>query len=254
MPDPYVDTPRAPGTARPARAEAMPRFRPQPSVGGTGRIASTRRICIPTPDVSAGLPGTLTIPDPVHGCIIFAHGSGSNRLSPRNMAVSRALLDAGFATLLFDLLTPSEASDRTKVFDIARLSKRMTCALDWVRAQPGLRSLPKGLYGASTGAAAAIRVAADQREAVAAVVSRGGRADLAEADLGRVRCPVLMIVGGADDVVLDLNRLAQRQLRCENALSIVPGATHLFSEPGALDEVARLTRNWFLKALTPEPT
>ena len=161
------------------------------------------------------------------------------------MAVSRALLDAGFATLLCDLLTTSEVSDRTKVFDIPLLANRMSAALDWVQGQPDLRSLPKGLYGASTGAAEAILVAADHPDEIRAVVSRGGRVDLVEADLARVRCPVLMIVGGADDVVLNLNRLAQCELPCESAPS---------TGPGALDEVARLTRNWFLETLVSAPS
>lgn len=169
------------------------------------------------------------------------------------MAVSGTLLDGGFATVLFDLLTPSEAGDRANVFDIPLLATRLAAALNWAATAPDLRSLPIGLFGASTGAAAAIVAAANHPGRVRAVVSRGGRPDLAGGSLSKLRCPLLLIVGGADDVVLELNRGAQRQLQCENRLSIIPGATHLFSEAGAMDEVARLARDWFEATLTPEP-
>jgi putative phosphoribosyl transferase len=199
------------------------------------------------------LPGTLTVPEPAAGVIAFAHGSGSSRHSRRNQYVAGQLHEAGFATLLFDLLTPEEERDRRNVFDIGLLSRRLRAATAWLRAQPGLAALPAGLFGASTGAAAALEAAAEPDADIAAVVSRGGRPDLAWSRLPDVRAPTLLIVGGRDETVLELNRSAQAELRCENELAVVPGATHLFEEPGALEAVAGLARDWFTRHLRPGP-
>jgi len=191
------------------------------------------------------VPGVLTIPENRHGIVAFAHGSGSSRLSPRNRQVAQQLNDDGFATLLFDLLTPEEETDRSNVFDIGLLAGRLTAATHWLRGQPGLGQLSVGYFGASTGAAAALRAAAEPGSGIAAVVSRGGRPDLAGPALGSVRAATLLIVGGLDDRVLALNVEAQTLLRAENQLAVVPGATHLFPEPGALEQVAGLARDWF---------
>ncbi len=191
------------------------------------------------------LDGILDAPQRAHGTLVFAHGSGSSRLSPRNRHVAAALSDAGFNTLLFDLLTEDEALDRANVFDIPLLAERVCAALDWHAARSDLADLPVGLFGASTGAAAALAAAARMPDAVAAVVSRGGRPDLAGKALPLVRAPTLLIVGGADTEVLALNRAALADLTCDKALEIVPGATHLFEEPGTLDDVVTLARNWF---------
>ncbi|MGM0583634.1 MAG: dienelactone hydrolase family protein [Pseudomonadota bacterium] len=198
------------------------------------------------------LPGILTLPDPARGLVIFAHGSGSGRLSPRNTYVAEELNARGFATLLFDLLTEDEAADRRNVFDIGLLARRLVEAIDWAAEQPDLASLPLGLFGASTGAAAALAAAARAPERVAAVVSRGGRPDLAGPALPRLRAPVLLIVGGSDTQVLELNREAQAQLSAPSDLRIVPGATHLFEEPGALEQVVALAGDWF-EAHAPPP-
>ncbi|MFM9369961.1 phosphoribosyltransferase family protein [Streptomyces sp. Da 82-17] len=200
-------------------------------------------------DVDAGglrLVGDLALPDGAEAVVMFAHGSGSSRHSPRNRAVAAVLREAGLGTLLFDLLTPAEENDRANVFDIDTLSARLLGATRWLRER---ESLPIGYFGASTGAAAALRAAADDG-AVGAVVSRGGRPDLAAPRLGDVQAPTLLIVGGADSLVIDLNRSAQSELTCENKLEIVPRATHLFEEPGALDQVADLARDWFVRHLT----
>nr|WSW64979.1 phosphoribosyltransferase family protein [Streptomyces sp. NBC_00995] len=190
----------------------------------------------------ATLPGELTPAGDTGALVVFAHGSGSSRHSPRNRSVARALNRAGLGTLLFDLLTPAEEADRANVFDIETLAGRLVDASAWVRRRtPG----PVGLFGASTGAAAALRAAAAAGTGIDAVVSRGGRPDLAGDSLGDVRAPTLLIVGGDDTRVLELNRQAQARLRCENRLDVVAGATHLFEEPGALDEVAELARDWF---------
>jgi putative phosphoribosyl transferase len=191
------------------------------------------------------LPGDLTLPEPVFGIVVFAHGSGSTRKSPRNRQVARVLNDSGQATLLFDLLTPDEERDRTNVFDIELLAGRLAAATGWLRARKEAQRLPVGYFGASTGAAAALWAAADLGRTVAAVVSRGGRPDLAGPRLGEVKAPTLLIVGGDDHQVLSLNREAQRSLRAPNDLVVVPGATHLFEEPGALEEVARRAAEWF---------
>lgn len=201
----------------------------------------------------ARLDGDLALPDGARGVVAFAHGSGSSRRSPRNRQVAAALNAAGFGTLLFDLLTPQEAliDERTAElrFAIALLGRRMTGAVDWLRTEPETRSLPIGLFGASTGAAAALLAAADRPEAVGAVVSRGGRPDLAGAGLGRVRAPALLIVGGNDPVVIELNCEAQAALP-DAELRIVPGASHLFEEPGALETVVQLATDWFGRHLT----
>lgn len=201
-----------------------------------------------TNDVNVGprsLPGTLSMPQRARGLIIFAHGSGSSRLSPRNAYAARALQQRGFATLLFDLLTPGESANRRNVFDIDLLARRVTEAIDWARADARMRSLSIGLFGASTGAGAALVAAAGGPKEVAAVVSRGGRPDLAGAALARVRAPTLLIVGGDDGEVIALNRAAQAQLRCESELAIVPGAGHLFEEPGTLDQALAAASAWF---------
>ncbi|MEU1215870.1 phosphoribosyltransferase family protein [Streptomyces sp. NPDC005791] len=196
-------------------------------------------------EVDAGgvpLPGDLVLPGGAEAVVVFAHGSGSSRHSPRNRAVATALNRAGLGTLLFDLLTPGEEVYRANVFDIGLLAGRLADTTGWLHRRV---SLPVGSFGASTGAAAALRAAAEAGSGVGAVVSRGGRPDLAGAALSGVRAPTLLIVGGDDTTVIDLNRQAQSALECENRLEIVPGATHLFEEPGALDRVAELAQDWF---------
>jgi len=180
--------------------------------------------------------------------VLFAHGSGSSHLSPRNVYVARALQKAHLATLLFDLLTEEEELDRDNVFDIDMLANRLREATAWTRAQAPARQLPVGYFGASTGAAAAL-IAAAGDSSIGAVVSRGGRPDLAGDALERVTAPTILIVGGDDDLVITLNRQAYARLRCEKRLSIVPGATHLFEEPGTLDQVVDLATQWFGKYL-----
>jgi putative phosphoribosyl transferase len=197
-----------------------------------------------------GLDGLLSLPKAAAGIVLFAHGSGSSRFSPRNNYVAKALQDAGLATLLFDLLTDEESADRARVFDIPLLAERLAMATEWVASQPEISALPIGYFGASTGAAAALVAAARGGRNIAAVVSRGGRPDLTDTDLPQVRAPTLLIVGGADDVVLELNRMALAKLTCEKKLAIVPGATHLFEEPGTLDEVIALARDWFVGHLS----
>jgi putative phosphoribosyl transferase len=191
------------------------------------------------------LPGDLHIPPDARALVLFAHGSGSSRFSHRNLAVAEVLREHHLGTLLFDLLTDTEAADRRKVFDVELLSERVEEALDWAAIHAPLGDLPVGLFGASTGAAAALLAAADQPGRVGAVVSRGGRPDLATHWLPLVAAPTLFIVGGADGEVLDLNRQALRRLGCNKRLEVVPGATHLFEEPGALDSVAQLAASWF---------
>lgn len=202
------------------------------------------------PVVGAELGGRLQVPADARGIVLFAHGSGSSRHSPRNASVARTLHAQGLGTLLFDLLTDAEASHRPNVFDIELLGDRLLEADDWLSRQGAVGRLPHGYFGASTGAAAALWAAGSAGNTVRAVVSRGGRPDLAGARLPLVRCPTLLIVGGADDQVLELNRMAATQLRCESRLAVVPGATHLFEEPGALAEVARLSAGWFEKYFT----
>jgi dienelactone hydrolase len=207
---------------------------------------------VTVPAGDAVLEGDLVLPENALGIVVFAHGSGSSRRSPRNRRVAATLDDAAIGTLLVDLLTREEEQrDRlTGVhrFDIDLLARRLIAAIDWVRTGP-TAPLPIGLFGASTGAAAALVAAAERAEEIHAVVSRGGRPDLAGSYLPRVRAPTLLIVGGADEVVLELNRRALELLRAEKRLVVVPGATHLFEEPGALEEVARLAADWFSQQL-----
>jgi putative phosphoribosyl transferase len=190
------------------------------------------------------LPGDLTIPGQSIAVVVFAHGSGSSRRSPRNVRVADRLHREGLGTLLFDLLTDAEAEERRKAFDIELLARRLGAAVGWVRGRSELDGLPVGLFGASTGAAAALVVAAATR-GITAIVSRGGRPDLAGEALERVTAPTLLVVGSLDRQVLGLNRAAQARMRCETRLEIVPGATHLFEEPGGLDRVAELAAAWF---------
>ena len=203
------------------------------------------------------LAGTLTTPSPCRGLVIFAHGSGSSRFSGRNRFVAHQLVQAGLATLLFDLLTAEEDRPATgsanSRFDIPLLSQRLEDAIHWAIRQPALQGLPVGLFGASTGAAAAINAAVACPEHVAALVSRGGRPDLAFNALAEVACPTLLIVGAADLDVLELNMWAAAHLQARHQLEVVPGASHLFEEPGALQQAADLARGWFLDHLVPVP-
>jgi dienelactone hydrolase len=194
----------------------------------------------------SGLPGRLVLPAPPTGLVLFAHGSGSSRHSPRNAAVASVLHESWIGTLLFDLLTEQEATDRVNVFDVALLAERLLAAVRYVTGLEQTRHLPLGLFGASTGAAAALLAAAVEPR-VSAVVSRGGRPDLAGRKLRVVHAPTLLIVGGDDTEVLELNMQALAQLDCEKQLAIVPGATHLFEEPGTLEEAARLAAEWFAR-------
>ena len=194
------------------------------------------------------LPGQLSLPESVHGLVLFAHGSGSSRLSPRNQFVAGVLQESWLGTLLFDLLTEQEAADRVNVFDIGLLAERLTAAIRFVVEREQTAALPLGLFGASTGAAAAL-VAATQEHRVQAVVSRGGRPDMAGAALARVHAPTLLIVGSHDEEVLALNRLALEHIVGNKQLVVVPGATHLFEEPGTLEEAARLAAEWFARHL-----
>jgi putative phosphoribosyl transferase len=200
---------------------------------------------------SARLAGHLSVPPAAARIVVFVHGSGSSRHSPRNQLVAAALGQAGFGTLLFDLLTNDEERDRSTVFDIGLLAGRLADATRWLRVQPAAGHATIGYFGASTGAAAALYAAAEPGSDVDAIVSRGGRPDLAGPRLASVRAPTLLIVGGQDDLVLDLNQRAQAQLRCESQLAVVPGATHLFEEPGTLEQVAALAADWFASHLAP---
>jgi pimeloyl-ACP methyl ester carboxylesterase len=207
-------------------------------------------------EVDAGrvrLAGALAVPAQARGLVLFAHGSGSSRHSSRNRFVAAALQEVGLATLLFDLLTPEEEAvdlrTRELRFDIPLLAERLSGATDWTRKQPPTRALPVGYFGASTGAGAALIAAAEHAGRVGAVVSRGGRPDLAGDALPDVHAPTLLIVGGDDRPVIDLNERAMAHMRCEVRLVVVPGASHLFEEPGTLEAVARLAREWFVKYL-----
>ena len=196
-------------------------------------------------DGSSLITGDLTLPEGAHGVVLFAHGSGSSRHSPRNRFVAEELQRAGLATLLIDLLTEREDEDYERRFDIELLTRRLALAADWLASDSRTSSLRLGVFGSSTGAAAALQLAARQPEAVSAVVSRGGRPDLAgEEALGQVRAPTLLIIGGHDREVIELNRAAAERLRCRLQIEIVPGATHLFEEPGALERVAQLAARW----------
>jgi dienelactone hydrolase len=201
------------------------------------------------------LAGDLSLPAGVRALAVFAHGSGSGRHSPRNRQVATQLNQAGVGTLLVDLLTADEeVIDRTTAhlrFDIRLLADRLLAVAGWLARHPKARGLPLGYFGASTGAAAALIAAAERPGAVGAVVSRGGRPDLAGPALARVQAPTMLIVGGEDHVVAHINRVAYARLGCEKELVVVPGATHLFEEPGAIDEVARLARHWFISRLAP---
>jgi len=202
-----------------------------------------------------GLTGTLNLPPKAFALVVFAHGSGSSRLSPRNVAVARALNEAGMATLLFDLLRPEEEPQhhRAKVFDIALLADRLIGAVAWIDARPRIGTLPLGLFGASTGAAAALVAASRLGSRVGAIVSRGGRPDLAGHALDSVSAPTLLIVGGDDAGVLELNEQAFERLPYPKSLEIIPGATHLFPEAGAMEKVIELARQWFSHHLKRGP-
>jgi dienelactone hydrolase len=195
--------------------------------------------------------GNLNIPKEANGLVLFAHGSGSSRHSPRNQFVARTLNDAGLATLLFDLLTHEEEAIDTQTrelrFNIDLLAERLVDATKWVKHQPETRDLRIGYFGSSTGGAAALVAAVDTPQDLGAVVSRGGRPDLAGEALTKVQAPTLLIVGGNDDIVIELNEQARDRMRCEVKLEIIPGATHLFEEPGTLERVAKLASDWFVK-------
>lgn len=203
------------------------------------------------------LKGSLAIPDGAQAVILFAHGSGSSRFSPRNRLVAEGLQQASLGTLLFDLLTPEEEEideqTRHLRFDIGLLADRLVETIDWTLAERETRRLKIGLFGSSTGAAGALVAASERPKAVGAVVSRGGRPDLAGHALPKVECPVLFIVGGEDWPVIDMNRDASRLLRTEHRLTLVPGATHLFQEPGALEQALELAREWFVERLVSQP-
>jgi putative phosphoribosyl transferase len=200
------------------------------------------------------LPGILAWPRQPSGIVLFVHGSGSGRLSPRNAAVAQQLRAAGLGTLLFDLLTEVEAADHRNVFDIDLLSERLLAATVWLSRQPETAGLPLGYFGASTGAAAALKAAAASPIEIAAVVSRGGRPDLAGDALRLVRAPTLLLVGSRDPVVLDRNQMALAQLTCFARLVVIPGASHLFEEPGTLEEAGRLAAAWFVRHLARQPS
>ena len=209
---------------------------------------------VQVPAGAVTLDGNLGVPADARGIVLFAHGSGSSRHSPRNRHVAGVLREAGLATLLMDLLTADEEAIDLQTqrlrFDISLLADRLVGATDWLARNPDTRDLTIGYFGASTGAAAALVAAAERPDAVGAIVSRGGRPDLAGAALARVRAPTLLIVGGNDIPVIGMNQEAMAQLHAETKLEIVPGATHLFEEPGALEEVARLAREWFERYLS----
>jgi len=214
---------------------------------------TTRSVRIPTGLVT--LDGDLAVPADAGGLVIFTHGSGSSRRSPRNQEVARLLRKAGLGTLLFDLLTPAEATEDAQTshlrFNMGLLTQRLVCAAHWVADEDEARHLRLGFFGASTGGGAALVAAADLGKAIGAVVSRGGRPDLAGNALRRVKAPTLLIVGERDEAVVELNEEAYEMLKGEKTLAIVPGATHLFEESGALEEVARLAADWFLEHLRP---
>jgi putative phosphoribosyl transferase len=225
---------------------------PPPTAGGLD-WSRLRREAVEIPAGAVRLAGDLRLPPGAGGLVIFAHGSGSSRKSPRNVQVAGALNGQGLGTLLFDLLSEAEAAERENAFDIPLLAERLVAATRWAGDRRDLGELPVGYFGASTGAAAALCAAADLGGAIRAVVSRGGRPDLASARLGEVRAPTLLIVGGDDPAVLELNREAAEALRCPHELAVVPGATHLFEEPGALEQVARLAGRWLCDHLAPPP-
>jgi putative phosphoribosyl transferase len=214
---------------------------------------ATRERRVEIPVEGAILPGQLTVPQQPRGIVVFAHGSGSSRHSPRNRFVAGVLTEAGLGTLLFDLLTHDEERDRANVFHVGLLAGRLADATSWLAGRPETGHARLGYFGASTGAAAALWAAAESDVDIAAVVSRGGRPDLAAGRLPAVRAPTLLIVGGRDETVLKLNRDAQRRLHCENKLAVVPGASHLFEEPGTLEHAATLASEWFTSHLLAAP-
>ena len=225
----------------------------KPSQGSIGLAIEHTMVKIAAGSVT--VEGILSVPTDAQGIVLFAHGSGSTHRSPRNRQVAEVLNDGGFGTVLIDLLTPDEQQVDLQTarlrFDIPFLAGRLTNIADWIHDQPELRKLPFGLFGASTGAAAALITAVERSELVRAVVSRGGRPDLAGEALTRVEAPALLIVGGDDTSVIELNRRAMAKMHCAHELKIVPGATHLFEEPGTLEEVAKLARDWFGRWLIP---
>jgi putative phosphoribosyl transferase len=211
---------------------------------------TNKEILVHIPVDGVTLEGALAVPANADGLVLFVHGSGSSRFSPRNNFVARELRNAGLGTLLIDLLTRVEDQDYERRFDIPLLTQRVVRVTAWLRAQPETKQLALGYFGASTGAAAALQAAAEADNKVGTVVSRGGRPDLAGAKaLAQVRCPVLLMVGGHDDVVIELNQQAYTLLAGEKELSIIPGATHLFEEPGTLEQVAALASAWFARHL-----
>lgn len=216
-------------------------------------VSRQRELAIQTGGVT--LSGTLVLPEDCAGIVVFSHGSGSSRFSPRNRYVADYMIEGGLGTLLFDLLTDEEHEvdqySREFRFDIGLLTRRLTGAVDWLGGHDATRELKFGLFGSSTGAASALNVAAARPNAVGAVVSRGGRPDLAIPSLPAVRAPTLLVVGELDEVVIGMNREAAAHLRVECEIAIVPGATHLFEEPGTLEQVARLARDWFIRFLGP---
>ncbi len=219
-------------------------------LGGSGAdVRNRQNLRVQVPAGGVTLEGDLNVPQEPRGVVLFAHGSGSSRHSPRNQHVAHVLQEASIATLLLDLLTEDEESLDVETaqlrFDIGLLTKRLLDTTHWLMQQPQIEDIKLGYFGASTGAAAALMAASQASRDVGAVVCRGGRPDLAGSALSTVQAPTLLIVGAEDSTVLDLNRQAMSQLRCEKRLEIIPGATHLFEEPGALDEVARLARQWF---------
>jgi dienelactone hydrolase len=218
-------------------------------------VNTPREVEIPGRGVK--LEGNLTVPDAARGIVLFAHGSGSSRHSLRNRFVAQTLNSAGLATLLFDLLTGEEEAVDIRTahfrFDIGLLAERLGSATDWILREPSARDLRIGYFGSSTGGGAALVAAAVRPEAVGAVVSRGGRPDLAGAALAKVKAPTLLIVGGKDEAVIDMNRKAMAKMKCEVKLELVPGATHLFEEPGALEAVAKLGSESFTRHLPALP-
>lgn len=213
------------------------------------RMPPTSHVVIGTCQID----GDLTLPSQARALVVFAHGSGSSRNSSRNRQVAHMLQAHGLCTLLIDLLGPDEAPQRDVLFNVQLLGERLVEVVDWIASQPGLKDLPLGLFGASTGAAAALYAAAARADRIYAVVSRGGRADLAARALPRVKAPTRLIVGSADTQVLTLNRWARKALGGNAELSVVPGATHLFEEPGAMDQVCVRTTEWFVECLRQHP-
>ena len=240
-------------TAPPDRAARPDRDSAPPTRGvhshDSGQVGRDEEVLVRAGTLS--LPGHLTMPEHATGIVVFVHGSGSSRHSPRNRYVASVLNQAGLGTLLFDLLTPEEEADRANVFNIELLAGRLTQVTGWLRDQPWASDAQIGWFGASTGAAAALWAAAEPDAEVSAIVSRGGRPDLAGPRHAAVAAPTLLVIGGLDTTVLELNRAAQAQLRCPNELVVVPGATHLFEEPGTLARAAGLARDWFTRHLRP---